>query len=201
MSTGTASPGLSHPRDTLVLHQERPVTCGSGNLGRTPKVPTTIRWDAAPRGQPRSGPVIDPALRRAVVSVPEKGTDMVHLIQARQAFLIDRANTVFYALTGSESGWVDLECSDGTVERWEAADAQRLAAIVGRSDLTRRQGRPLVVGNAAKGLLGFAAGPPAASDDVHILVVLHMSRLVLAAAAADQPEWWLVDANLTGGSV
>ncbi len=122
---------------------------------------------------------------------------MVHLIQARQAFLIDRANTVFYGLAGSGSGWIDLERFDGTVERWEAADAERLAAIVGRSDLTRRQGRPLVVGNADKRLLGFAAGPTVAADEVQILVGLHMSCLGLAAAAADQPEWWLIDATLT----
>ena len=120
---------------------------------------------------------------------------MVHLIQARQAFLIDRANTVFYRLAGSGPGWADLECFDGTVERWEAADAERLAAIVGRGDLTRRHGRPLVVGNAAKDLLGFAAGPPVAPDDVHIFVVLHMTDLMLAAAAVDQPEWWLIDAK------
>ncbi|MCH7583703.1 MAG: hypothetical protein IH941_00920 [Acidobacteria bacterium] len=42
---------------------------------------------------------------------------MVHLIQALQAFLIDRANTVFYRLAGSGPGWADLECIDGTVER------------------------------------------------------------------------------------
>ncbi len=126
---------------------------------------------------------------------------MVHLIQARQAFLVDRANAVLYELADSGPGWVDLEGFDGTVERWEATDAERLAAVVGRGDLTRCQGRPLVVGNAAKGLLGFAAGPPAAPDDVHILVVLHMSRLVLAAAAADQPEWWLIDAKLADSAV
>ncbi len=121
---------------------------------------------------------------------------MVHLIQTRQAFLIGRATTVLYGLAGSGPGWADLERFDGTVERWEAADAERLAAIVGRSDLTRRQGRPLVVGNADKGLLGFAAGPPVAPDEVHILVVLDMSHLVLAAAAGDdQPEWWLIDAK------
>ncbi len=126
---------------------------------------------------------------------------MVHLIQTRQAFLIDRANTVFYGLAGSGPGWADLERFDGTVERWEAADAERLAAIVGRSDLTRRQGRPLVVGNAAKSLLGFAAGPPVVPAEAHILVALDMSRLVLAAAAADQPEWWLIDAKLADSAV
>ncbi len=126
---------------------------------------------------------------------------MVHLIQTRQAFLVDRPNTVFYGLAGSGPGWADLERFDGTVERWEAADAERLAAIVGRSDLTRRQGRPLVVGNADKGLLGFAAGPPITPDEVQILVVLDMSHLVLAAAAADQPEWWLIDAKPTDSGI
>ncbi len=120
---------------------------------------------------------------------------MVHLIQAQQAFLRDRGGVVFYELAAAGPGSLRLERSDGSIERWDTDDPERLAGIVAREDLTCRHGRPLVAGNPSKRLLGFAAGPAETPKQIRILVALDVSRGVLIAADADQPEWWLLTAT------
>lgn len=122
---------------------------------------------------------------------------MVHQIQARLAFGDDRNNVVFRGLVDSGDDWINLERFDGTVDRWEVGDPGRLAEIIGRDDLTRRDERPLVAGNASKRLLAFAAGPSVVPDRVAIHAnIFDLSRSVLPALDPDQPEWWLIDAEV-----
>ena len=124
-------------------------------------------------------------------------------LQAKQAFLDDRENVGFYALTdqrygkGEEPTAIALLASITGGERvlWKVADKERLRQVLARDDLTRIQGYPLVVANPAKKILGIAAGPAEPPKQIAILVVYDLAREVLGAEDG-QPEWWLFDGEL-----
>lgn len=125
---------------------------------------------------------------------------MVHWIQAKQAFLVDRDNVRFHRMTAADGCEVLLAPIHGDeTETWIVDDPDRLREILARDDLTRWDGRPFVIANASKRLLGFAAGPPEPPDQVHVLVVFDIARSTLPPAGDEQPEWWLLDASREEG--
>lgn len=137
---------------------------------------------------------------------------MVHWIQARQAFVNERRRVRFHTVAevsyGSHGAWLRLDRtwlrrprdeydahrrSQFFEEYWVVSDTERLAELLRRPDLTRRQGNPVVAANESRELLAFAVGPPELPSRVVFLGAFDLERGVLAAADDRQPGWWLLE--------
>jgi len=126
---------------------------------------------------------------------------VTNVVQAKHAFVVDREHVGFSVIAewrvGEDGrGVVLLAPLDGSAAvPWRVIDGDRLTTVLDRSDLTRVQDLPLVVVNPAAKILGIAAGPATPPAQIALLAVFDLEREVLAAPAADQPEWWLFDAE------
>ena len=137
---------------------------------------------------------------------------MVHVVQVKLAFGPQAEGTAFYALAKSGPDWVLVESPEGEQRRFRIRDRERLSAILQRDDLTRRNGRPLVIANRRYKIIGFAAGPAQAPRYVQVLAILDLGRGVMPGLPGPvtathpvgsteeiddpQPDWWLLDATV-----
>lgn len=146
---------------------------------------------------------------------------MVHWIQAREAFVTGRRSVRFYTLEEPrfllDKAWVWLDRFWLRAPRdaseahrrdqfpapdydnyWYVPEAERLADVLQRTDLTRRDGKPVVIGNERKGLLAFAVGPAELPKRTVIQAgAWDLEHHVMAAAADDQPKWWVFEGFVT----
>jgi hypothetical protein len=122
---------------------------------------------------------------------------MAQPTQARLAFGPDGSTPAQPAtLTSVTDSRMEIRYLDGTVGVVTAADRDRLVQILGRDDLCRLRGNPLLLVNTRYRLVGIATGPPTPPSS---LVVTLVSRIEDGAAVElmsdddSQPAWQLVD--------
>jgi hypothetical protein len=152
------------------------------------------------------------------VSDPGKGTDMVHHIQAKQAFVAHPRRVKFWELDRPQfildKAWVSLDRiwrqrprNEEVARRrahydsyyfdsyWYVFESKQLWDLLQRDDLTKRNGRPLVATNEKADLIAFAVGPAEAPRRLAISGgAFDLKRHVFVAADETQPEWWLLEA-------
>lgn len=119
----------------------------------------------------------------------------MHWIQARKAFEQGAVGVEFHHLVGVDGVRLDLaRIGDGAAGTLWVRDGERLAAILGRDDVSRHGGHPVVMANPAKHILGIAVGPEAMPAQIRLLPgVFDLEHHVLPGAEPGQPDWWLLD--------
>ncbi|MDX1691382.1 MAG: hypothetical protein R3290_10200 [Acidimicrobiia bacterium] len=120
---------------------------------------------------------------------------MVHPTHARREFG-DTANVRFGPIVAVDGATMTIRL-DGDPTRWEAADADRLAAILGRDDLTRRDGHPVAMLNVERAsLVAIAVGPAILPGRLEVAFgVFSLAEESLPGPSPDQPDWHLVRAT------
>jgi hypothetical protein len=120
----------------------------------------------------------------------------VHHIQARKAFG-PRSDAYLARLRSATNEKVTVErTTDGSAKMLVTASPDRLAAILGREDVTRVGGNPLVLVSEARHLMAIATGPSDAP--ARIAICSNVSRLENGQAVEipspddTQPSWQLV---------
>ena len=99
----------------------------------------------------------------------------MHWIQARKAFEQGAVGVEFHHLVGVDGVRLDLaRIGDGAAGTLWVRDGERLAAILGRDDISRHGGHPVVMANPAKHILGIAVGPEAMP--AHTLLSLFLNE-------------------------
>ena len=119
--------------------------------------------------------------------------DQVHHIQARLAFLTDNADARPALLRSVGGDQVELWGLDGTERTVRVHQADRLAEALGRDDLCRLRGEPLVMVNERYGVLAVATGPAAPPSKLAMLIVSELDEeggvVELLSSSDDQPAW------------
>lgn len=113
--------------------------------------------------------------------------------QVRAAFGADPDRpAVPGTIAGVDGDEVEVRHVDGRVERVTVDDPDRLGDVLGRDDLCRLDGRPLVLTNVDLGVLGVATGPPTPPPRLEVLWVSSLEDgevVELLSGGADQPAW------------
>lgn len=88
-----------------------------------------------------------------------------------------------------------VQRADGTIFRLLVARPGLLVRTLARPDLTRHEGRPLVVVNPATGVLGMGFGPPSLPERIPVARVSSLDadgEAVEVMAVDDGPAWILL---------
>lgn len=84
---------------------------------------------------------------------------------------------------------------DGTTDAITVVDADRLGEVLGRDDLCRLNGSPLVLVNSHYRVMGIATGPAAPPPQIKVLIVSRLengSVVELINDSDTQPAWQLL---------
>jgi len=120
-------------------------------------------------------------------------SDQVHPIQVKLAFLTDNGQARPARLTSVDGDLVELHQLDGTTTSVRVHDAVRLAHVLGRDDLCRLRGLPLVMVNQQHRVLAVATGPATPPSKLAVLIVSRLGDdggvVELLSSSDDQPAW------------
>jgi hypothetical protein len=95
-------------------------------------------------------------------------------------------------IVNADRGVVDLRFLDGTSMAVSVLETERLAEVLGRGDLCRLHGDPLVLVNTDHAVLGVATGPPHPPASLEVLWVSRLDDgTVVEVPGGDdtQPSW------------
>ena len=121
-------------------------------------------------------------------------TGRLHHIQVKLAFMADPDHRARPGqLLGTKGATVTFSyIDDGTIDTITVVDAGRLGEVLGRDDLCRLDGSPLVLVNTHYRVMGIATGPPTPPPHVEVLIVSRLengSVVELINDSDTQPAW------------
>ena len=118
----------------------------------------------------------------------------LHHIQVKLAFLADREHRARpAALIRFDGAEVELEYLNGEPATVTVTEPERLALVLGRDDLCRYRGFPLLLVNTHHRVIGVATGPAAPPSKLEVMIVCRLdddgSVVELPSSDDTQPAW------------